>query len=155
MLNEEFNQANWDSQFVLCWWILAVETFYLAFELEPIAAFSVIQWVWVSIQFKGLANHGAYHDLDGTSSDTIALATSASMDVFGEGTDEFDSVISGYIGEHGVHSMERFNEAFPMVPVVLPFHVRCCHDTSVDALPFSSEKMHEVILMLWQKPCHK
>ena len=51
--------------------------------------------------------------------------------------------------------MERFDELFPMVPILLLFHVRCCHDASVDTLPFSSEKMCEAILLFRQKPCHE
>ena len=85
----------------------------------------------------------------------ITLAACASMDIFSKGGDEFNSVISGDIGEHGVHVMEGFDELFPMVPVMLPFSMRCHHDTSIDALPFSSEKMHEAILLLRQKPCHE
>ena len=70
----------------------------------------------MSIQFKGLAN-STYHNLDGASSDVITLATGGSMEMFGEGGNEFDSVISGDISEHGVHSMERFIEVFlQMVP---------------------------------------
>ena len=82
----------------------------------------------MSIQLKGLAN-GAY--LDDASVDVIALAAGTSMDVFGKGGDEFDLVISGDVGKHGVHVMEGFDEAFPMVPIVLPFHVRCCYCTEL------------------------
>ena len=57
--------------------------------------------------------------------------------------------------KHGVHVMERFDGAFPMLPVALPFCVRHHHDASINALPFSSEKMHEVILVLQWKPCHE
>ena len=108
----------------------------------------------MSVQFKGLSN-GTDCDLDSASMHSIALATGAGMDIFSKGGDEFNSVISGDIGEHGVHVMEGFDELFPMVPVMLPFSMRCHHDTSIDALPFSSEKMHEAILLLRQKPCHE
>ena len=86
---------------------------------------------------------------------SIALAAGASMDIFGKGSDEFDSVIGGDIGEHGVHIMEGFDKLFLMALVMLPFHVRCCHDASIDASPFSSEKTCEAILLLRRKPCHE
>ena len=35
-----------------------------------------------------------------------------------------------------------------MLPIMLPFFVIHRHDTSIDALPLSSEKMSEVILEL-------
>ena len=108
----------------------------------------------MSVQFKGLSD-GTDCDLDGASVHSIALATGASMDIFGKGGDEFDSVIGGDVGEHGVHVMEGFDELFPMVPVMLPFHVRCRHNASIDTLPFSSEKTCEAILLLRRKPHHK
>ena len=86
---------------------------------------------------------------------SIALATGTSADMLNEGCEEFDAVIGGDVGEFGVHIMEGFNQSFPMVPIVLPFHVRHRHNTSIDALPFSSEKMHEASLLLKRKPCHK
>ena len=108
----------------------------------------------MSIQVKCLAD-GADGNLDGASRHSVALATGASMDIFGKGGDEFDLVIGGDIGEHGVHIMVGFDELFPMAPVTLPFRMRCHHDTSIDASPFSSEKTHEVILLLRWKPCHE
>ena len=77
------------------------------------------------------------------------------MDVFSKGSDEFNSVTGVDVGEQGVHIMEWGDELFPMVPVVLPFHVRCCHNASIDALPFSSERTREAILVLRRKPCHE
>ena len=57
-----------------------------------------------------------------------------------EGGEEFNAVKCGDGGEHGVHAMERFDESFPMVPIALSFLVRCCHNASIDASPFSLEK---------------
>ena len=87
--------------------------------------------------------------------DAIAMAAGPSMDMFGKGGDEFNSVINGDIGKHGVHIMEGFDEAFPMVPIVPPFCVRCRHDASINASPFSAEKMREAILVLRWRPCHE
>ena len=108
----------------------------------------------MSVQFKGLAD-GADCNLDGASAHSIALATGASMDIFGKGGDEFDSVVGGDVGEHGVHVTEGFDKLFPMAPVMLPFCVRRRHDASINASPFSSEKTHEAILLLRWKPCHE
>ena len=74
---------------------------------------------------------------------------------FSKGGDELNAVIKGDICEHGVHVTERFEELFPMVSTALPFHVRHHHDASIDALPFSSEKTHEAILLFRWKPCHE
>ena len=120
-------------------WVLALEAFDLSFELQPIASLSAVERVWESIQFKGLAN-GTDRDLDGACLKLGALATGASADMLSKGREEFDAVGCGDGGEHGVHATEGLNELFPMVPIALPFLVRCCHDASVDALPFSLEK---------------
>ena len=63
--------------------------------------------------------------------------------MFSECGEEFNAFIGGDIlCELGVHVMEEgFDELFPMVPIVLPFHVRCHHDASINASPFSLEKM--------------
>ena len=102
-------------------------------------SFGVVERVWESVQFEGLAN-GTDHDLDGACSNSDALAIGASADMLSEGCEEFDVVMCGDGGEHGVHIMEGFDESFPMVPIAIPFLVRCHHDASVDASPFSSEK---------------
>ena len=108
----------------------------------------------MAIQFKGLAD-GTDCNLDSACLNLLALPTGARADMLSEGCDEFDVVIGGDGGELGVHIMERFDEVFPMVPVALPFLVRCCHDASIDASPLSSEKTREASLLLNWKPCHK
>ena len=102
----------------------------------------------MSIQFKCLADGTDSADLYGPSSDLLFLATVAIMDVFGKGSNEFDSLDGGDIGELRVHMMEGCNEVCPMVPIALPFFVICCHDASIDALSLSSEKTTKVILEL-------
>ena len=108
----------------------------------------------MSIQFECLAN-GTNCDLDGASTHVIALATGTSMDMFGKGSDELDSIVNGDVGEHDIHIMEGFDEVLPMVPIALPFCMRHHHDARINALPFSLEKMHEAILLFRQKPCHE
>ena len=72
-----------------------------------------------------------------------------------KGCEEFNAVVGGDSDELGVHVMERFDESFPMVPVVLPFLVSRRHDASIGASPFSSEKTQEASLLLKWKPCHE
>ena len=72
-----------------------------------------------------------------------------------KGCEEFDVVVGGDSGELGVHIMEGFNESFPIMPIALPFLVRCCHDASINTLPFSLEKTQEASLLLRRKPCHE
>ena len=125
---------------MLGWGVVSSEPFNLSFKLEPVPTFDVVQWVWESIQFEGLADAGADRDLDSASAYVDALATGARADLLGKGGEEFDSLVGGDVCELGVHTTERGNEQSPMVPIPEPFHVRCCHNASVDALPFSSEK---------------
>ena len=52
-----------------------------------------------AIQLKCLAD-GTDCNLDGASTNLIALSTGASTDMFSKGGDEFDSVINGDVGVH-------------------------------------------------------
>ena len=68
---------------------------------------------------------------------------------------EFDAVERGDGGEHGVHATEGGDKLLSMVPIVPPFLVSRRHNTSVNALPFSSEQTRETSLLLRRKPCHE
>ena len=55
-----------------------------------------------------------------------------------------------------MHMTEGCNEVCPMLPrIVLPLFVIHCHDTSINALLLSLEKMSEIILELRQKRHHE
>ena len=109
----------------------------------------MVEQVRESIHFECLAN-GADRDLDSACLNSDALATGASADMLSEGGEQFDVVECGDGGEHGVHATERSDELFPMVPVAPPFLVSRCHDTSIDALPFSSKQTQETSLLLME-----
>ena len=134
--------------------VLVLKAFDLSFELQPVTSFGAVERVWESIQFESLAD-GTDHDLDGACLNLDALATGTSVDMLSKGCEELDAVMGGDGGELGVHIMEGFNESFPMVLVALPFLVRHHHDASIDASPFSLEKMQEASLLLRWKPCHE
>ena len=58
-------------------------------------------------------------------------------------------------GEHGVHSLEGFDEFGPKLSRALPFMVCRSHDPSVDVLPRSSEKIRKQSLSPKQKAHHE
>ena len=89
--------------------------------------------------------------MDSAGSDLLSLTTAAGANMFGKGSEKFNSLGSGDICELGIHVTEGRNELCPMLPIALPLFVIRCHDANINALPLSSEKMSKVILELRQK----
>ena len=64
----------------------------------------------MSIHFESLAD-GADSNLDSAGADALALTTVAMADMFGECSEEFNSMCGGGVGKHGVHVMEGCDES--------------------------------------------
>ena len=88
---------------------MAPVALYLAFKWEPVAAFGAVERVWASVHFEGLAD-GADSDLDSAGADLLASTAMAMADMFGESSEEFDSLCGGDVCELGIHVTEGRDE---------------------------------------------
>jgi hypothetical protein len=143
-----------DGQFVLGRWVLVAVGLDLALDHKPVFSFAVVGGIWESIQFEGLAD-GTKRDLNGASSDLIALPVVTSPDPDSKTEKEVDSDGVWHMGEHGVHSMEGTDEFLPMRPIAEPLIVIRSHDPSVDVISRSSEKIRKLSLSLKRKMLHE
>ena len=78
-------------------------------------------------------------DLNGASSDLMAIPIVALPDPVSKTEKEVDLDGVWHIGEHGVQSMEGCNVFLPMHPIADPLIVIRSHDPSVDIILRSSE----------------
>ena len=153
-LDQVVDNGDGDGEFVLGWWVLAAVGLNLALDHEPVLPLTTVGGVWEAIQFEGLAD-GTKRDLNGASSDLMAVPIVSLPDPDSETEKEVDSDGVWHIGEHGVQSTEGTDVLLPMHPIAEPFVVIRSHDPSVDVVPRSSEKIRELSLSLTRKMLHE
>ena len=143
-----------DGEFVLGRWVLAAVGFDLPLDHEPVLPLAAVGGVWEAIQFERLAD-GTKRNLNGASSDLMAVAVVSSPDPDSKTEKEVDSDGVWHIGEHGIHSTEGTDVLLPMRPIAEPLVVIRSHDPSIDIVPRSSEKIRELSLSLKRKMLHE
>jgi hypothetical protein len=146
--------GNWYGEFVLGGGVLTSVCLYLSLDWHPVLPWAAVGRVGESFQFERRAD-GTKRDLNGASSEFLAVPVISCPCPESEAEKEVNSVGVGHIGEHGVHSMEWFDEFGPKLPIALPFVVIRSHDPSVDVLPRSSEKIRKQSLSLRRKTRHE
>jgi hypothetical protein len=73
------NDGDWYGEFVLCRWVLAAIALNLSLDHQPVFSLAAVGGVWEALQFERRAN-GTKRDLNGASSDLMAIPVVASPD---------------------------------------------------------------------------